>query len=100
MRTFKDIKVGDIVVAFDEYSHDYNEHIIKIDSIEYDKEYITKTNSNGMICYGTDLEEEKWGDDYITFVHEGNFVSIAAGGIHHAKRKRKSEEKCHLFKLG
>lgn len=76
MRTFKDIKVGDIVVAYDEYSHDYNEHLIKIDSIEYDKEYVTETNSSGMICYGTDLEEEEWGDDYITFIHEGNFVSI------------------------
>lgn len=77
MRTFKDIKVGDIVIAYDEYSHDYNEHTIQIDSIEYDKEYATENNPNGMICYGTDLEEEEWGDDYITFVHEGNFVSMA-----------------------
>lgn len=76
MKTFKDIKVGDIVIAHDEYSHDYNEHTIQIDSIEYDKEYATENNPNGMICHGTDLEEE-WGDDYITFVHEGNFVSMA-----------------------
>ena len=77
MRTFKDIKVGDIVIAYDEYSHDYNEHTIQIDNIEYDKEYATENNPNGMICYGTDLAEEEWGDDYITFVHEGNFVSMA-----------------------
>ncbi len=77
MRTFKDIQIGDIVIAYDEYSHDYNEHIIKIDSIEYDKEYATKNNPDGIICYGTDLEEEEYGDDYITFVHEGNFVCIA-----------------------
>ena len=77
MRVFKDIKVGDIVIACDEYSHDYNEHIIKIESIEYDKENVTESNPDGMICYGTDLEEEEWGDDYITVVHEGNFVSFA-----------------------
>jgi hypothetical protein len=77
MRTFKDIKVGDVVIAYDEYSHDYNEHTIQIDNIEYDKEYATENNPNGMICYGTDLEEDEWGDDYITFVHEENFVSMA-----------------------
>ena len=77
MRTFKDIKVGDIVIVYDEYSHDYNEHIIKVDSIEYDKENVTENNPDGMICYGTDLEEEEWGDDYITVVTVGNFVSIA-----------------------
>ncbi len=77
MRTFKDIKVGDIVIAYDEYSHDYNEHIIKVDSIEYDKENVTENNPDGMICYGTDLEEEEWGDDYTTVVTVGNFVSIA-----------------------
>lgn len=77
MRTFKDIEVGDIVIAYDEYSHDYNEHIIKIDSIEYDKENVTENNPAGMICYGTDLEEEEWGDDFITVVTAGNFVCIA-----------------------
>jgi hypothetical protein len=76
MKTFKDIKVGDIVIAFDEYSHDYNAHYIKITSVEYDKEYITETNSKGMLCYGDDIEEEDWGDDYITLVHEGNFIEI------------------------
>ena len=77
MRTFRDIKVGDIVIVYDEYSHDYNEHIIKVDSIEYDKENVTENNPDGMTCYGTDLEEEEWGDDYITVVTVGNFVSIA-----------------------
>ena len=76
MRTFKDIKVGDIVVVYDEYSHDYNEHILKVKSIEYEKEYVTEYNPNGMICYGTDLEEEEWGDDYITVVTESNFVRM------------------------
>ena len=76
MRTFNDIKIGDIVIAYDEYSHDYNEHTIQINSVEYDKEYVTESNPDGMICYGTNLEKEEWGDDYITFVHEGNFVCI------------------------
>ena len=66
MRTFKDIKIGDIIVAYDEYNHDYIEHFIKIDSIEYDKEYVTETNPSGVICYGTDIEEAEWGDDYLT----------------------------------
>ena len=27
-----------------------------------------------MHCFGTDLQEDEWGDDYITQVTEGNFV--------------------------
>ena len=72
--SFLDIKEGDIVIAFDDYKHDYDEHILRIDSIEYDECWITETNPKGMVCYGTDLEEDEWGDDYITEVHEGNFV--------------------------
>ena len=76
MRIFKDIEVGDEVVVYDEYSHDYIEHIIKVDSIEYYNEFITKDNPKGMICYGTDLEEEELSDDYITVVTEGNFIRM------------------------
>ena len=75
-KNFLDIKVGDKVVVWDEYSHDYAEHILKVDSIEYEKEWITETNPKGMHCYGTDLEEEEWGDDYITHVTESNFVKF------------------------
>ena len=74
---FLDIKVGDNVIVFDEYSHDYTEHILEVTGIEYDSEFATETNSKGMHCYGTDLEEEEWGDDYITQVHEGNFCRFA-----------------------
>lgn len=77
-KDFLDIKVGDTVIVYDEYSHDYEEHLLRIDSIEYDKEYTTETNPKGMICYGTDLEEEEWGDDYITHVTEGNFCRFEA----------------------
>ena len=73
MRTFKDIKIGDIIVAYDDYCLDYIEHLIKIDDIEYYKEYVTETNPSGLICCGTDIEEA----DYKTLVHEGNFVSFA-----------------------
>lgn len=74
---FLDIKVGDVVIAYDENtSHDYLEHIIKITSIEYEKDYVTETNPNGMHCYGDDLEEEEWGDDYLTHVNEVNFVGF------------------------
>lgn len=75
-KTFLDIKVGDNVTVYDEYSHDYVQHILRVDSIEYDKEYITDTNPKGMICYGTDLEEKEWGDDYITQVTESNFCGF------------------------
>ncbi len=73
---FLDIHIGDKVIVFDEYSRDYIEHILRIDSMENDEAYITDTNPNGVAFYGTDLEEEEWSDDYITFVHEGNFVGI------------------------
>ena len=75
-KKFLDIKVGDKVIVYDEYSHDYNKHILKVDSIEYDKDWITETNPKGMHCFGTDLQEDEWGDDYITQVHEGNFERI------------------------
>lgn len=77
---FSDIKEGDIVVVYDEYGHDYEEHYFKVESIGYDDEYISKQNPKGMRCYGIDLdcwnEEEKDfdTDDYFGVVTEGNFV--------------------------
>lgn len=73
-KKFLDIQVGDIVIVFDEYAHDYEEHRLKVDSIEYHPDWITETNPLGMHCFGTDLDD--WGDDYITNIHEGNFVRI------------------------
>ena len=70
-KNFLDIEVGDKVIVWDEYSHDYVEHILKVDSIEYDNDHI-----KGMRCFCTDLQEDEWGDDYITVAHEGNFVRI------------------------
>lgn len=77
-KTFLDIKVGDCVVCYDQYSHDYIEHILKIDSIEYDREYITDTNPKGKVCYGTDQTfPEDECEDYLTVVDEENFVRFA-----------------------
>lgn len=78
-KLFTDIAIGDIVVVFDEYSHDYVEHKIKVESIEFDKEYITEGNPNGMVCYGTDLDEEEFGDDAITVVTIANFCYAESG---------------------
>lgn len=76
VKTFADIKEGDMVVVYDEYSHDYIEHFLIVDSIEHDKENITPDNPTGKVCYGTDLDEGCWGDDYITVATIGNFVRI------------------------
>lgn len=77
---FSDIQVGDKVIVCDEYSHDYAEHLLEVTSIEYDKDWITKTNPKGMYCYGDDLDREKWGDNYISQVHEGNFIRFQGTG--------------------
>jgi len=75
MKTFKDIEVGDVVVVYDsESSHDYIEHTMEVTSIEYDEDYVTKTNPTGMHCYGNDLDYEEDEEGYITHIHEGNFV--------------------------
>ena len=75
-KNFLNIKVGDKVIVHDEYSHDYVEHIIRVESIEYHEDWITETNPKGMHCFGTDLQEDEYGDDYITQVYEGNFCRI------------------------
>lgn len=76
MKKFKDIKIGNIIIAYDEYSHDYIEHRIKIESIEHDELYITEENPDGMVCYGTDLDREEDDDDCMSVVTEGNFCRI------------------------
>lgn len=80
---FLDIKIGDKVVCFDKYSHDYDEHILVIDSIEDDKEYSTETNPLGRRFFGTDQDYvDENGDfedgdyNYLTVVDETNFVYV------------------------
>lgn len=77
MKRYTDIQVGDKVICFDEYSHDYIEHLLLVESCEQDKEYITDTNPEGLVFYGKDLtypEDET--DDYITLVTEANYCRI------------------------
>lgn len=76
MKNFTDIKVGDRVICYDEYGHDYIEHELVITGIEYDKEYATDTNPNGMICYGDDVDKEEFGYEHLTVVTESNFCGI------------------------
>ena len=71
---FLDIEIGDIVVVYDEYAHDFLTHILKVDSVEFGDDFITEDNPDGIHFFGTDLQEEEWGDDYITQIHEGNFL--------------------------
>ena len=75
-KLFTDVEVGDIVIVFDEYAHDYTQHRIKVEGIEYDSEHITDGNPRGMVCYGIDLDEEEFGDDAITVATIANFCHI------------------------
>ncbi len=74
--TFADVMVDDIVIATDEYTHDYNEHLVKIASIETDKEAVTETNPYGYVLYGSDLDGEDE-EDAVNAVYESNFIGIA-----------------------
>lgn len=78
---FFDLKVGDVALAYDEYSREADIHHVKITSIEYDKENVCEENPEGMTCYGEDLEKEKWGDDYVTVVTPSNFAGIPLGSV-------------------
>ena len=73
---FLDIKIGDICTVFDEYSREGNAHTLRIDRVEQEEAYMSETTPKGIVYYGTDLDEDKWGDDYITVMHEGNFCKI------------------------
>lgn len=83
IKDFFSIKPGDIVIVYDEYSHDYEEHALRVDSVETDKEYATETNPKGVIAYGTDLgfydikKGDYFTDDYITQITEGNFCRMS-----------------------
>lgn len=78
---FFSLKVGDTVTAFDPYSRDWNIHKVEIESIEYNQENITEENPKGMTCYGRDIEEEEWGDDYLAVVTPENFLQKLKGAI-------------------
>ena len=70
MKKIEDVKVGDIILCYDEYSRDADIHEFKVESIEKDPE-------EGIILYGKDLtfpEEEC--DDYVGRVTVNAFIEI------------------------
>lgn len=80
-KDFLDIEVGDEVICYDEYAHDYLEHRLKITGMEFDIEGITESNPLGIVFYGEDVDENEWGDDYLTRITEINFVRFLDGGF-------------------
>lgn len=73
---FFDIQIGDYVICFDEYSYDYVEHVLCINSIEHDKLWITETNPTGMACWGDDIDYYDDDENCMTVVTEANFVGF------------------------
>lgn len=74
---FLNTQIGDIVMAQDTDSRDLDIHFLKVEQIEEDKEFITKTNPKGIVLYGTDLEKDQFGQDYMTLVTECSFLRKA-----------------------
>lgn len=70
MKQIEDVKVGDIILCYDEYSRDADIHEFKVESIEKDSE-------EGIILYGKDLTfpEEEY-DDYVGRVTVNAFIEI------------------------
>ena len=78
--TIQDVKVGDVVICYDEYSHDGEQHEFRVTSIEKDPLNATEGDAEGIRCYGDDLSSmidgEYVDDEYIGYVHIGNFIGI------------------------
>lgn len=69
-------KVGEKVICYDEYLHDYVEHTMLVRTIEKDPEMKTETNPEGVILYGIDLSDADE-ESMICTVSEGNYVRSA-----------------------
>lgn len=74
-KDFDQVKVGDVVVCYDEYQHDYVEHEMVVTSIEDDKADVCEDNPLGRKLYGNDITDYS-DESMICMVHPGNFVSI------------------------
>jgi len=72
-----DVKVGDVVTCYDEYSRDGEKHLMTVESIEKDKEYACEDNPEGIVLYGQDLEYGEDDDNCVSVVHSGNFIGIS-----------------------
>lgn len=75
-KPFIDLTIGDVVIATDNYSHDYNKYTIKITSEEFDEDFKTETNPEGKHFYGECLDDVSEFEDYITNVDEANYESF------------------------
>ena len=73
---FLDIRPGDTVLVRDTESHDGCRHRIKVNDKDFDAEFATATNPAGVRYYGDDLDEDDWGDDFITVVDEDGFIRV------------------------
>lgn len=69
-------KVGEKVICYDEYLHDYVEHTMLVRTIEKDPEMKTETNPEGVVLYGIDLSDDN-DESMICTVSEGNYVCSA-----------------------
>lgn len=69
-------KVGEKVICYDEYLHDYVEHTMLVRTIEKDPEMKTETNPEGVVLYGIDLSDADE-ESMICTVSEGNYVRSA-----------------------
>ena len=83
IKEFSNVNVGDVIYAYDEFSHDIDLHKVRVDSIEDDKENICEGNPNGKTLYVTDLDcidedGEYVSDDYISVVTLASFWGSCA----------------------
>lgn len=69
-------KVGEKVICYDEYLHDYVEHTMLVRTIEKDPEMKTETNPEGVVLYGIDLSDDN-DESMICRVSEENYVRSA-----------------------
>lgn len=69
-------KVGEKVICYDEYLHDYVEHTMLVRTIEKDPEMKTETNPEGVVLYGIDLSDDN-DESMICTVSEENYVRSA-----------------------
>ena len=78
IKDFFDIKVGDVVIVYDNYA----EHRLLVEAVEHDDDFVTETNPDGMHCYGRDLEywndelQDYEDDDYVTHIWVDNFIGF------------------------
>ena len=92
-----DVKIGDVVTCYDEYSRDGETHLMTVESIEKDKEYACEDNPEGIVLYGQDLEHGEDDDNCVSVVHSGNFIGICDDKIKYQVWDRQLDETVETF---